>query len=185
MILTKKEHTEAKSPTPVFISQPRQSGSQSPILRSSKASTPVKRIRSNLKNINIKEENLNQLGYTRGLSLPLQSTERDGIETLTRNKSNLPPLVIKSRIIDEGLKSISGRNMNESKSALIQIKRLLEENTKKAEKNSEDSKTARDRLIDDDYDAVGVHPNKVEDKEHVKNLDRWRLEVKRNKSIQD
>lgn len=143
-----------------------------------KNSTPSKQNKVNIRNLHLKERAPNQAHSSRGTSLPLHTTERDDIEMVINNRTNLPPLIIKSRINGDGYRNITERSSAEPRR--VEIRKLLEE---AAKKKDEDEKDDKNRIIDDDYDAVGVQLNKVEEKEHVKNLDRWRLEVKRNKSI--
>lgn len=181
MHFAKIDHTEdIESTNLVKKDQPMQNGSKSPSPRNRKNATPSKLNKVNIRNLNLRERTSNQSNSSRGSSLPLQTTERNVVEIANNNKKNLPPLVFKSRIVGDEFRNISGRSMNESKSALLEIKKLLEETTKKKIANE---KAERNKIIDDDYDTVGVQQNKFEDKEHVKNLDRWRLEARRNKSI--
>jgi len=118
----------------------------------------------------------------RQVSVPIRGSERNDVNNGERGKGSLPPLAMRSRIgmDDNKNTTMTGRGGN---SGFAEIRKLLEQSNRK--RGYDEEVVEKNRIVDDDYDNVGSGSkvNKAEDKEGVKFLDRWKLEVKRNKVL--
>lgn len=146
-------------------------------LRNSNQTTPRQKS-TDLKSATFKETTKK----VRQVSVPIRGSERNDVNNAERGKGSLPPLAMRSRIGgDESKNMTTARGGKEGNSGFAEIRRILEQSNRKRNDMNEDEREKR-ILIDDDYDKVGAKINKAEDREHVKFLDRWKLEIKRNKS---
>ena len=145
-------------------------------LKNSNQTTPRQKS-TDTKSATFKETNKK----VRQVSVPIRGSERNDVNNEGRGKGSLPPLAMRSRIGDESKNLTTARGTKEGNSGFAEIRRILEQSNRKRNDN-EEVVNERKTIIDDDYDKVGAKMNKQEDREHVKFLDRWKLEIKRNKS---
>lgn len=86
---------------------------------------------------------------------------------------------------EESHRLISGRRLNESAVTVNELKKMLESSPKKSGVELQNQNFVKNFLIEEDYDHVGAKQARDEERENVKTLDRWRLEVQRKASIID
>mgnify|MGYP003577590176 CR=1 FL=1 len=143
-------------------------------LKNSNNNTP----RRKLEDTNYKETTKK----ARQVSVPIRGSERNDVNNGERGKGSLPPLAMRSRIgmDDHKNSTLTGRGVRDGNSGFAEIRKLLEQSMRK--KGYDEDVVEKKIIVDDDYDNVGAKLNKAEDRENVKFLDRWKLEVKRNKS---
>ncbi len=104
-------------------------------------------------------------------------------EAIQNENSNSPIRIGRLRLNGKNFQTLNSLALDESKTILREMKKQLDETLKKQRNIKFIEKSKQNQIVDDNYEDVGIHHNKNEDKEHVKNLDRWRLQVKRNKSM--
>lgn len=83
---------------------------------------------------------------------------------------------------DEGNKSELSHKLNESVATISELRRMLDGSDRQKRLNPENVNN-RKVLMENQFDGPTTGQIRQEEKEHVKGLDRWRLEIKRKKSI--
>ena len=123
----------------------------------------------------------------RGASMVLLKYDKDDSPEPGRNSVNkrlLPRLDAKTHNFDDEKKSTTGRAYSEIFLRVnMEAKRIAEENEKKKTANFEIESALSNKFLEENYEVIGGHSNPADDAENVKTLDRWRMEIKRKKSI--
>lgn len=83
---------------------------------------------------------------------------------------------------DDENKSMLSHRINESVATISELRRMLDGSDKQKRLNT-DHVNIKKVLMENHFDEPTAVQIRQEEKEHVKGLDRWRLEIKRKKSI--